>query len=275
MAIAHHIMLRLVDSRVIAPTEPARCVLARSILGVGRDLGLLAFRGSDIHVHVEAVCSRRAAGELARRAELSLGRRLALPVSFERARIKAVGDQRHLANLFDYLMRQEDRHGTALDPDFTASSLPDLLGMRVLGGYTMDRVCQHLPRVRRPQLLSYLGVCDLDAAPLSLDHLADAAAAAFGLLDLGSNRREAVRARRAAAQAALSLGTAEAVAAKLGVKVRAIHRLRTQPVAPAAVAAVKLQLRRRSARAGLVDTAPAAAAEGCPPTLPSPCHVAL
>ena len=64
MAIAHHLMLRLVDSRVIAPTEASRLELARSVLTIGRDYDLLAFGAADTHAHLEAACSERDATSL-------------------------------------------------------------------------------------------------------------------------------------------------------------------------------------------------------------------
>jgi len=247
MALAHHIMLRLVDSRVIAPDEKAGRALACSVLRVGRSYRLIVFRSSDTHLHLTAACCRVAAGQLARRLEISLRRRLALPVPFERARVKVVGDQRHLGNVFDYSMRQEQRHGIAVDPLFTASNLPDLLGMRLVGGYTRTNLRRYLPRVSRGQLLGYLDRPDLDAAPLAVDDLADAAAAAFGLPDLCGKRPDVARARRAAARVAAGLATASAIGELLGVDRRTVFRLRSQAIEPAAVEAVRLQLRLRSA----------------------------
>ena len=54
--LAHHLMLRLRDDRVIAATTAARRTLAGVVLGVGRELGLLAFSGADTHVHRLAAC---------------------------------------------------------------------------------------------------------------------------------------------------------------------------------------------------------------------------
>ena len=241
MSVAQHIMLRLVDDRVIAATKDARRLVARSVLRIGRSFGLLAFRSADSHIHNQAACSAREAGELARRIELSLGRLLALPVGFERARIKPVRDQRHAMNLFDYVFRQEERHGTELDPLFTASNLPDLLGIRLTGAYTRANVAARLPRVSDDQLAGYLGLASSEA-PIRLDDLADCAATAFALRDLRGRPREATAARRAAIAAVAGRATTAELAELLGVSARAVSLLRRGPVRQEAVRAVRLQL---------------------------------
>src|SRR5262245_5666905 len=132
MAIGYLLMLRLQDDRVIAPSPAERRLLARTVLRMTRRCFLLVFALVDTHVHLEvARCTREAAGELARRIELSLGRLLELPVGFERARVKTIVDQAHLAAAFRYTLRQDRHHGVDVDPLRDATSLPDLLGMRV------------------------------------------------------------------------------------------------------------------------------------------------
>ena len=69
MPLAHHIMLRLVGSRVIAPSVAARRELARIVLEVGNRYRLLAVRGADTHIHLEALRSLRNAYQFARRVE--------------------------------------------------------------------------------------------------------------------------------------------------------------------------------------------------------------
>ena len=131
-------------------------------------------------------------------------------------------DQRHLDHLFDYLFRQEEHHGIDLDPLFVASNLLDLLGLRVTGEYTRDHVGTFLPRVTRPRLLAFLGLPDLDRTPIVVADLAEAAAAAFALVELVGKAAVTVRARRAAVAAATSLvGTAE-IAEQLDISPRAL-----------------------------------------------------
>ena len=56
MALGHHIMLRLDDSRVIAPVVEDRRAMARAVLKAGRPFRLLAFRAADTHLHLEVAC---------------------------------------------------------------------------------------------------------------------------------------------------------------------------------------------------------------------------
>jgi len=226
--LAHHLMLRLRDDRVIAPTTAARRTLAGVVLvlGLGREPGLLAFSGADTHVHLLVACDRAASGQLARRAEISLTRRLAPGVGFSRAHILPVEGQRHLQNTFAYVLRQEERHGLPKDPCFDASSLPDLLGLRVTGAFMATSVRALLPQVGRAELLGWLGA-DLEQPAGSFDLLPDAAAAAVCLPALVGHSRAAREARRAAVQlVGRELSTRE-LSSLLGVGERTVKRLRT------------------------------------------------
>ncbi|MCC6524906.1 MAG: hypothetical protein IT373_19780 [Polyangiaceae bacterium] len=272
MALGHHVVLKLYDERVIAPTPAAQRVLGRTALRVGEGFPLVALRAADTHIHLLVACDEATARELARRVAGSLRRALALPVRFDRARATPVVDQRHLLNSFRYVLRQHARHGIASDPLFDASNLPDLLGMRLLGAFTQAHVGALLPRLARPELRALLGVPELDEPrPVSLDDLADAAAGAAGLADLCDRSRAAVAARRAAAQAvahstatgataacATATGataststathpSARELASALGVGQHAVRKLLLQPVEPALLRAVRLQLRARAA----------------------------
>ncbi len=248
-------MLGLVDRRVIAPTVAARCGLARSVLTIGREYSLLAFRGSDTHVHVESACSEADAFEYARRTEVSLQHRLGLPVAFERARVKPVLDQQHLGNLLHYCFRQEEHHGIDQDPFHTASNLPDLLGMRLLGRYTRDNLRRWLPRIDDRELLSHWGDLDLNGAVANIADLATAAAAAYGVPVLRGNTSAVVQARRAAVHAMWTPRVASGrerpatrvIAEQLGIGPRAVRKLRNQPACERGVRAVTLQLRLRAA----------------------------
>jgi hypothetical protein len=249
MPLAHHIMLRLIDSRVIATNVAARRELARTVLEVGNSYRLIALGGADTHIHAEALCSLRDANQFARSVEVKLGYRLCLPIRFERARIKPIEDQGHLNHTFNYCLRQEQHHGTELDPLHDASNLPDLLGMRVNGAYTITTVRAHLPRVNRTALLQHLGFPDLDARGVCDVDLADAAAAAFALPDLAGRSRDVVRARRAAVHAMRPRASTSRIAELLAVTPRTVRNLGAQLVTEAEVRAVLLQLRLRTALA--------------------------
>ena len=195
MPIAHHVMLRTEERRVLAPSVGQRRALAAAVHEIaGR--GLLAFRGSDTHVHLLLVVDRAPAGRTAQALSVALHARLDLGAPFEPSRIKPVENLSHLESAFDYILRQDERHGFGSDPWHDASVLPDLLGLRVLGGDVRERVREHLPRVDRRRLLEILGVEALHAGT-DLAIGVEAAAAAVARADLAGKARCVVAARRA------------------------------------------------------------------------------
>jgi len=240
-------MLRLSDDRVVARTTGERRLLARSVLGIGREYTLLGFRAADTHVHLEAVCSEAEARRFAWRVEVSLSRKLRLPVPFAKPRIKAIFDQGHLYGVFGYMFRQEQHHGIESDPFFEASNLLDLLGMRLIGDYTRDNVAMYLPRMSRAKLLGFLDNPELDTGVFQLRDLEQAAASAFAVPGLRGRGASVVEARRAAVHA---VGTQAArVAEMLGIGERAVQKIRARHVPNAAtVRAVRRQLELRSSR---------------------------
>jgi hypothetical protein len=241
-----HVMLRLRDDRVIATSTWMRRRLARVVLEQCADFGLLAFRAADTHLHLEVACARAAAGELARRIEIALGRCLRLGGPFAPAHVRAIESQRHLQNTFHYILGQDARHGLSSDPLFEASNVPDLLGARLLGGYTLANVRAHLPRVRAHDL-----PLELPDSPAhrSLAQLADAAAAAACLGEL-HGKSQAVRDARCAALA-LANGRASVaeLASLLAITAPTVRHLRAVPARPELVRAIERQLRLRQPRA--------------------------
>jgi hypothetical protein len=275
-AIAHHVTMRLVDDRVVAPTTARRRQAAHVLMGRGRARGLIAFRIADTHLHALVVCPRDEAGAFARATEVGLHFVLGLPVAFEPARIRPVLDQRHLGNSFRYILRQEERHGIAADPLHDGSSLADLLGLRTVGAYMRATVAANLPRIRGEELLTYLGVdlgIDLDAVPSAFGagslsaappllggvnvgavpidprDLADAAAASLGLTRLSGRSRAHRAAQSAAVHLAKRAGLRqEDVAQSAGISSRTVRRFDVRPVHDEAVLhAVELQLLLRKA----------------------------
>lgn len=291
--VGYHVMMRLEDSRVLCTSSSARRELARVFHEQGEIVGgLLAFRAVDTHVHALLRCTRVAAGVFARRVETSLGWRLRLEVSFDRARYKAVADQHHLETAFPYIMRQEARHGVALDPFHDGSNLPDLIGARVLlprprhataggpigegvellGAATTRAVATFLPRVRRRFLLELVGI---RRGPIHIDlgELADAAAAALGLPRLEGRGDANTVARLAAVHVMEGLAPSRHLADALHISTRAVQLLRAATPWLPAVRAVGLQLRMRAARRGVpIEDRPLGedAVAGTPP-----CRVAV
>lgn len=268
--IGFHVMLRLVDDRPIVTSVAELRALARVVLEQGERRGLLAFGAADNHVHAELAADRATSGAFAHYVATSLRWRLALGVSFEPARIRPLVDQRHAYNTFLYVQRQDTRHDLGRDPWREATSLPDLLGMRVRPTSIVRRVRAQLPRVRRDALLALLpsevGEGLATEGPVPMAVLADAACAAFALPDLQRRRVEVTAAQRAAVHAAGASAPSRDLADHLGVDVRSVQRFRTEPVDESAVRAVTLQASMRSATRKLTIAAippPAVAGSAC------------
>ncbi|MBI4955965.1 MAG: hypothetical protein HY908_28355 [Myxococcales bacterium] len=242
-----HIGLRLADDRVLAGTPGERRLLSRAVLRHGERARLVAYRAADTHVHAELLCDHDEVGRFVR----SLGRCLALELGHDaplRASfVKPLADQRHGQSTLRYILGQEQRHGLASDPFHEASNLPDLLGLRVVGSSTARVLGQAFPRVRRQELVAALG-CVPGPEPLDLRLLADAAAAALALPDLGAHDAEAVAARHAAVHAAGPAVLARHIAQVLDTTTRTIERLRTKPCDARLLEAVRGQWRLRCGR---------------------------
>jgi hypothetical protein len=80
--------------------------LASIILGQGRAHDLLAFGLADTHPHLLTPKSREEAGELVRRVEISLVKRLRLEVGFATPYFKPILDGAHLYRAFTYVLEQ-------------------------------------------------------------------------------------------------------------------------------------------------------------------------
>jgi hypothetical protein len=252
--IGFHVTIRLEDDRPIATSAAARRVVARVVLEQGEARGLLAFGAADDHLHAALATDRASAGAFARYVESALVWQLGLAARFERARIRPLLDQRHAYNTFRYTHRQDSRHLLDLDLAREGTSLPDLLGMRVLGTSLLARVRAHLPRIRRADLVGEFpaGVFEV-AAPLELDVLTEAAAAALALPDLRGLSPDAHRARRAAVHAAGPDVPTRRLGESLGLGMRAVQSLRKQEREPLLIGAVARQAHLRTATAQILD----------------------
>ena len=113
--------------------------------------------------------------------------------------------------------------------------LPDLLGLRLLGGDVAGRVREHLPRVGRARLVDLLGVGALRAGT-DPALAAEAAAAAIGHEDARGKSPVAVAARRALLVYLTDLGAPHALGR------RAAWRLRRSPPDSRIVRAIALQV---------------------------------
>jgi hypothetical protein len=241
--IGFHVTMRLEDDRPLATTVAAQRGIARVVLTHGRRSGLLAFGSADNHLHIELATGRPAVGDFVRHVACALKWVLRLGARFEPARILPIDDQRHAYNTFHYAHRQDARHLLELDRAREATSLPDLLGLRVVEPSLAARVRASLPRIRREELLAQFprGVFDT-AVMLDFETLASAAAAALALPDLVGRSVDVVRARRAAVHAAGSRADTRRLSESLAVTQRTVQQLRLLPREPLLVRAVELQL---------------------------------
>jgi hypothetical protein len=263
--IGFHVMMRIRDRRVVVGDERSRRVASRVLLGQGEHRGLIAHGAADNHLHSALLTHRDAAGRFAHDAETSLRQQLGLAAHFEPALIKPIESQAHLVSLFWYVHRQEEHHGTDLDRAHDGSSLPDIIGGRVvlatcgprcvrrIAPAIGARVARALPRVRGRELLALLGGPELLTFPVTVDDLAAAAAAAVGAPDLegdGAIRSAAlcaaVHAVSHPAGGELIRMTSRALSDALGVTMRSVQRYREREPVRGTVQAVAFQWRLRS-----------------------------
>ncbi|MFH1464886.1 MAG: hypothetical protein ABIO70_10925 [Pseudomonadota bacterium] len=242
--IAWHFNHSLLDRRVVARSVAERRKLARCVIRIGADHGLVAFRCSGTHLHYLLSCDREGAARFFQRVDESLRRSLGLLVGFSRAYGKPVNDQGYLKTAFGYVVGNTDKHELAYDPLHEASMLPDLLGLRLLGGYAPRLVRELLPHVNRRSLLGYFGLSALEPGD-DLRGLGDATAAALGLADLRGSSDEAIRARRALLHLAGGSLPVEELVTLTGVSARTLRRLRAGEPEPDLQRAVGLQVALR------------------------------
>jgi hypothetical protein len=244
-AIAHHITLRLVDARTLAPSMATRRRAASAIYRVGSSYGLLAFAIADTHVHLLVDGTRAEAGELARRTEISLQQILPLRARFEEARVRPVEDLWHLYRSVLYVFRQASHHGIDADAEHDGTSLPELLGLRRLDGRCARRMRALLPRLDLAELGALIDFQGLGTVTPDHEQLAEAAAAAFGLAGLRGRGTAVAHAKKAAVHAAAALST-PTLARLLDVHRSHVARLRSLSPCAEDTHAVALQLRLRS-----------------------------
>ncbi len=244
MPIGFQVVFRAVDDRVLAPDPGTRRALATTILRIGRDKGLFGTGAGDTHAHAILACNDAKVGRFVHDARLALRARLGFDIA--PPSIKPIRDVWHAQSLLGYVHRQDTHHGVVLDPVREATSLPDLLGLRVGNLWVADRVRAVVPRVTRTELLRHWGIEELVEA-VDLGTLAEAGAAAVGITTLEGRHALVVEARRACAQAT-SADTFD-VATALGLAPRTVRDLRAAAASPLLVRAVRLQMGLRAAHA--------------------------
>lgn len=247
MPLGFQVIFRTPQGRVLAPNVASRRKIARAIQRVGRKRGLIGFGVADTHGHAGLIATTQQVGAFIH--DLRLVLRHTLHLEIGPPTVKPVHDVWHAMQLIGYMHRQGEHHGVDRDVFLEATSLPDLVGLRVCAPWLADRVATELPRFEG---------CTLpvrwSSAPfghgIALAHLADAAAAVFALPDLQSRTSEAVLVRRAAVHAAAEF-TSFQVANALGIAERTVREIRSQAVDPTLIQTVRRAVSVRVAAAEL------------------------
>lgn len=236
---AYQVIFRFDDAAVLAPDVPARRAIARIVLHAGKGHGLLAFGLADNHLHLLVLgCLRpsRLASECGRLIPL-----LRPGARFEPARFLALHHRKHVGNTLGYVHRQDVHHGVEQDPRREGTSVPDLLGLRVVAPWLIPRARLALPRLRGRDLLAELRLDRLDERVVP-DHLVGATCAALAIADLEGRSSDVLLGRRAAVRVATPELYDREIAALLGVDVRTVERARGAEVPPALLRAIRLQM---------------------------------
>lgn len=255
--IGYHVTIRLLDNRVIAREAPKRRTVSRFLARTGAEVGLLAWRLADTHLHLLLTCDRKVAGRFVQRVDVSMQAHLKPGVPFSRFWHEPIRRQSHLVNAFRYILRQEARHGLKTDPLHEGSNLSDLLGLRVAATWSPTLVRTLLPRTSRDQLVGWLveglpGLREellLGEGPPPLAHLREATAAAVLLRNPNAGHPDAVMARTAAVHAVMgdepARRSSAPVAAALGMSARTVRRLRAIEADPRLERAIRIQCNLR------------------------------
>ncbi len=261
--LGQHIMIRTDDDRVLAPSDRQRRALAETIYRIATGFPLLSFGAADNHLHLALLCQRLLAARFVQSLLCALHWALDLPVGFFPVRYKPLADQGHLLSTFHYTLEQRNKHGVQSDPFLDASSLPELLGMRLLPTDSIGRVREHVARLRKEQLLRHLGPTLLEPADRELvrafvdadrhDLLRDAAAAALGLPALAGRSAPVARSRRTLAKVLAECCSTREVGEIIERTASHTRHLRTLSRQPRLEQALRLQL---SLRAWLLEEHP-------------------
>lgn len=202
-------------------------------------------------MHVVILTDRAVAGRLAQALGLALAAVFGAPLPA--AGITPIEDAAHLRSTFEYVLRNDERHGVVPDPWRDNSNLPDLLGARVNALSTAAATRGALPRIDAAFLRGLAGwelarLREPLAPDLVREHLRDAAAAIVAEGDLASRRPLVVAARIAAVHAGLGAGLSKVeLAAVLGVDAKTIRRRARARPAANLLRALDQQLRVRAA----------------------------
>ena len=247
----YHLTLAVRGRRALARDEAERRLLMRAI---ARTCGasLLLPGVADDHLH--AVIRTLRPGYLARDLARVLGNRRP-DLTFKPPHFALVDTRAYLAWLVRYLLEQPAKHGlpgpAAL---WTGCCFQDLVGARLLPGFSAAGLANELPRMRLRELFPVVGLRSEPLVPLddaAIRHagagrLVDAAGAVFAVgpaLDRRIRSAGVLEARRLTVRVARRVGLpAQEVAHYLGVKPKAVSRLWDQPCPEFWIAALRRRL---------------------------------
>lgn len=240
--LVYEVELRGQDQTPLLTSARDHRALAAAALRQGARRGLLAFSlaGSSVRAHLAT--TREEAGAFARYVASQLGWRLGSPAGFRRAVITPVPEGLSVVAALDAL------YGADPEPDvpLEASSVPDLLGLRVADPGFANRVVPWLSEAARARVVAAGRGATDHPATLDLAVLADAAAAALALADLSGQSADVIRARTAAAHVAGRKVSAREVGACLGVSDRTIQKARATARDEHLIAAIRRQVELRA-----------------------------
>lgn len=264
MPIAWQTMHATVDRRVIFRDPALRADAAWRVRRIGRKYGLLVFHLGTDHIHTVVTCTRAELPKYAQALECSLTKGCSLDPGFARYHCKPISDQGHLERMYDYVLGQEQHHGTSLDLTHIGSNGPDLLGWRLCGARERELLSRFAPRIRRARLervllrgRRLLGLDAIGPAPHGLHGpalealLERAAASTLGRASLDGQSRLVQKVRRALLEVLrpAELSRTIDLAAVFGGP-RRLARLAKREVDPIAAAAVRRSIEFHVAMAG-------------------------
>lgn len=221
--------------------------ILRAIARIARER-LLAFGLVDEHLH--ALVETLDPGRLAQALQLAM-RALQPELSWQPAHVVPVKTDRHLRRLIPYFLEQPIKHGLPGHPAlWPGSCCTDLLGARLLPGFSLAPLKRAWPRVNQRTVLSTLNMPQVRIRPAQGDlleragvsRLGDLAASVYALPSLAGNAPSAAEARRLAVHAARPHFPPAQIAKHLGLSTRTVRRLANQEPPAVALRALRMRL---------------------------------
>jgi hypothetical protein len=244
----HHLTLSVAGRVALARDERERRALVRVFVRASKGR-FLAFDMVDDHAHAGLVGPRpRLLARDVRRALAAMRPDLVL----EAPHLKPVEGRRYLRWLVTYFLNQPLKHGLDVHPAlWTGSCFPDLVGARLLPGFSTAPLRAALPRLGVRDLFKDVGLDPVPLQPVDDDallgagaaRLAELAASVYGVgPGLVGRSGPVVKARTLAAVLGVRLGLSRVqLNPFLNATPQAIGRLASRPVDPKGERALRLR----------------------------------